>query len=108
MGAGGGEGGCAASAADHNRRPKCCTKWFPCVLCAFRHVVPVAQVSKDGHRQQPTGEPFWTGKEVEPQIQVVPQIVECKVFSGAPENVRGAAANAGKRTCRIRILVLQP
>ena len=33
-----------SSAADHNRQPKCFTKWFPCVLCAFRHVVPAAQV----------------------------------------------------------------
>ena len=70
-------------------------EWFPCVLCAFRHISPAAQVSKEVYRKQPSGEPFWTGKEVEPQIQVVPQIVECKVFSGAPENVRGAAANAG-------------
>ena len=69
---------------------------------------PAAQVRMEGHRQQPSGEPFWTGKEVEPQINVVPQVVECKVVSSAPEHVRRAAANEGKRTCRIRILVLQP
>ena len=100
-----------SAAADHNRQPKCFTKWFPCVLCAFRHVVPAAQVRKEGHRQQPSGEPFWTGKEVEQQINVVPQVVEfnfSQVVSSAPEHVRRAAANAGKRTCRIRILVLQP